>query len=133
MGRKPNKTDAQKKLITPSAGSGKEAPYFRVYADLFYSDAFQRLSPKARLLYIDMAIESRGTMEPFTFPRRKYKKRYSPEGFKAAKDQLHKAGFIDESGYYGQDHFYTLSGEWMRKSLKPCSPTRQEPVRQTDR
>lgn len=92
----------------------KDVPFFVVYADLFYSPQFQKLSPSTRLLYIDMGIASCGNKDDFTFPYRLYKDRYSKATFANGIKELEKYGFIKATRYYKQETHYVLSFDWMR-------------------
>ena len=109
--------DEQRKRITQNipTGSKKNVPFFRVYADLLRSKQFQALTPTARMLYIDMGIESGKNIDDFVFPRREYSERYGHRTFQKAKAQLIEAGFIKEYTYFKQESHYSLSSEWTRK------------------
>lgn len=108
MGRREKQPDRQQYFIT----QGKNKAFFRIYRDLFESEQFLKLSPKAQLLYIEFGLAA-GQNAEFTFPLSAYRKRFSKDGFHKAKQQLIDAGFIAEvRRYKTHANVYKLSDAW---------------------
>jgi len=73
---------------------GIEKRYIRMGNSQMLHPAILALSHSAFRVYTYMKLESGGGME-FKFPKSKWKKFISPEGFQSAKKELCEKGFIE--------------------------------------
>ena len=105
MGKK--HSDYQKQLISQP----NDRHHFRAFKSALYHENFLRLTASAKMLYIYMGLASRGKTE-FEFPKSKYDKILSKDGFLKAKRQLINEGFLEEERYRTKATIYRLSNKW---------------------
>ena len=93
---------------------GIEQRYIRMGNSQMLHPAVLNLTHSAFQVYSYMKLES-GGMPAFKFPRSKYKKFISPNGFQSAKDELCAAGLIEVeqcNANLRKPNVYRFSAKW---------------------
>lgn len=94
--------------------NGVEERFIRMGNSLLLHPSIQELSHSAFRVYTYMKLESAGRPE-FIFPKAKWKKYLSPNGFQRAKEQLCSNGFIEvleENANLRKPNVYRFTSKW---------------------